>query len=365
MIKVAIIKPNHFNPNKFVQNDVSLNQFEQELKEYVKIVEIHPQDFMQTILVSIGLDEKEHGDTEILWEEPDIIYQMCFNYEKSGKNMEKEINLIASFLSLAHTVINGTVVVFCDKVNDQFVTEEHGNMEIAIMLQLFREYFYHQGLIVTTNNKIVPVEFDNESLLKCQDVIIRHLPLITESEKNIGTDGNMLDFNFEIIVRNNQHDNLPVNKFLSKLTGLNVKGDCLLKQKISKDRYGNLEPSLFKKILKLSEFDVKTRLIKKEEVKEEKTKNLLPIIKNRYYLIKNRLAKFKCQCAECEKDISKHYFLCGGCHRLKYCDQNCQKKNWEKHAEECKKSQECFNCKVIEMFNKKLKEEEEKKMTTK
>ena len=360
MIKIAIIKPNHFDPHKLVKNDVKMSQFEQELKEYVQIVEINPKDFMQTILINLALKEKEHGDTEILWEKTNLLYQMCFNYETSGKNMEKDLNLIASFLSLNHTVINGTAVIFCDKINNNSVTEEHANVDFNEMMNLFHFYFFHQGLIITTDNKMIPVNYDNENHLNYQNHDVSQMALIADSKDNIGTDGHMLDFNFEIMVRKVQHDHLPVNKYLTKLTGLTVKGDALVKQKIGKDRYDNLDQSLMKKLLKLSEFDVNTRLIKESEVKEEKNKNLLPIIKNRYYILNQRLQKFQYQCAECKNNLVGHFYICGGCQRLKYCSQNCQKKHWDQHREECKKSQECFNCKVLKMIEKQTEEEKKK-----
>lgn len=358
MIKIAIIKPNHFNPEKFVQNDVPRQKLLEELKQIINVVEINPQDFISTILVSLELNEKEHGDTEILWEKKDLIYQMCFSYEKSGKPEQKDFNLMASFLSITHTIINGTAIFFCDKVNEEFVTREHENMDVDAVLKLFQNYFYHQGLIVTTENKIIPVIYDNENHLKYQDPEIGKLKLITENDQNVGTDGNILDFNFEVMIRNQNHDQLPVNKLLTKLVGLTVKGDGLIKQKVGTDRYDDLDVSLFKKLIKLSEFDVKTRLVKEAEVKEEKTKDAhhLLIIKNRYYVLKNRLIKFKFQCAECQKPLQNHFFICGGCKRLKYCNQDCQKKNWKNHQEECKKSQECFNCRVVKLLNAKSKE---------
>jgi hypothetical protein len=55
---------------------------------------------------------------------------------------------------------------------------------------------------------------------------------------------------------------------------------------------------------------------------------------NRYYLLRQRIEGMRAVCECCNKVPTKPVW-CGGCHRMRYCNEVCQRENWKSHQPDC------------------------------
>jgi hypothetical protein len=127
-----------------------------------------------------------------------------------------------------------------------------------------------------------------------------------------------------------------VNKDASKVSGrFKVHGTSYFISAVTKTQYEDLTIQLFQKILKVAEGDLRERELKDDEKDDQKMDDL-PIVMNRHCVLRKRLDNFKRVCSGCNQDIvNDDNKLCLGCYRVRYHNDECQKKDWDDHKNLC------------------------------
>lgn len=355
-ISIAIIKPNTFSliKEKYYKNEDLL---EKDFTKYIEIVETTFKDMMELIVKTIGLTPQLMGDTLCCYETKNNIYQLCFL--TFGQDSEKpEKNLISTDIVIGKEKIYGTTVLINSKINDDGVCSPD-TVNIKEIIRIFYQKFIHKGIIIKTEGIIEEFEYfdhpleyfkitspDNDNYKKYPGIIVPFLNF------------NLLSF-LEIEPKNN-----IINKKGTLFIGRQrIHGDIIIVSKENDFEFNDLDLTNFNKLLDLSTLDLKKRDIKKEVDKDNKEDNKednkdnekineLPVLMNRFMLLEKRWNKYKKVCASCKNELTDTILVCSGCYRVKYHNEECRLKDWEKHKLSCLYNQEPLNEQIKRKINK-------------
>src|SRR5439155_9719770 len=139
-------------------------------------------------------------------------------------------------------------------------------------------------------------------------------------------------------------NNNSINKKATIIFGRNkVNGDVLLILKESDFEFIDFDKIIFDKIFDLADFSFDTRDLQDDEKKEDVRINNLPVIMNKYCILKKRYSFYNNICNFCKSSSNETLLICSGCYKTKYHNNNCQQKDWENHKKECLYNKQSIN----------------------
>lgn len=332
MITTVTIKPNNFmfDRNKYYNN---LTLLKNDLSEYVNILQINPDDLMETIINEIRLTPELIGATPICLETDTNIYQVCYAEEKEKNLNQNKIsenpNKIVEFL------INDSVENICVLINSKIGDNKiciHDSANLDTLTELLYSKFFHVGVIIKTDESFPVSEF------VYSEHPLEYYKITTYDEDRF----KILEFNFISLglcaIIDKHPENNVINKRATRIIGKElIYGDILLILKLP-DAYQDLTLNLYQKVDKLSFGSLVHRnLTEQEQIDPEKVNNL-HVINNKYCILNSRLNsktwEMSCAHTNCAKPDAPLKF-CKGCYRVKYHDKECFALDWDNHKKEC------------------------------
>jgi hypothetical protein len=225
------------------------------------------------------------------------------------------VNHIASFINQEKKHIYGPVVFFGSKVNDKGTCE---NMSVTFddLLNIIKRRKNYVGCGIMSNNKII--EFD-ASVADTKDMQCYEFQLY-------GSSG----FSFEMFYKNDIN-NIPINKFATILSKKKIYGNVLLLQKSSEHNYVDITKDTLRRLIKVCRSPIQYHESQTDESNVERNDKGLLVLKNRWWFLKKREKEFHDKFTQCWNCTNKFKLTCTGCYRLRYCSEECRKKDWAEH----------------------------------
>ena len=327
---IAVIPPNNFNTNG---NHMTRNEI---LKNIGSLISFHNstnEEMMEQIVNFTNMTPELMGDTSLCFEDKDYVIQLCHVSPEDNKDLQLDINGIASYLVADNRKIYGNVVVMKFKIVEDDTCVNYSLNFDEIVDIIFRK-FNHTGVFIDVNNnkteftfKETPMEYINENL---------HY-----NYKSI--DVNLFGNVFLMFVELNPETKKP-NKAATRLAGnCLVHGDVMLVAKGSDLLFSDLTLEYIEKIEKLCWGPFSKRKLEGIELQNREKIDKLPIVMNGFRIVEKRLQKYEKECTECNNKLENTSLVCTGCYRAIYDSEECQKKHWVTHVKECLSNKKPIN----------------------
>jgi len=326
MIKIICIKPNNFC---FSGGNNDTKEFiKSQIIDYIDEIELLPENMMEHTIKWINMQPEDFGDTLICREDDKHIVQVCYKSHNGQEANNDDINAIATFMNLTRQKIHGNVSVLCSVINhlDHCV---HASITSDDIVDILYKRLHHTGIIVQPDDSITEFTFMDNPLI-CID---------TEQQKNYQfIESTLLKFNLIAGIEKEPKNN-KINKYATKILGkYPVYGDVIFVLRIDDQDYDSITIDTFNKLLKVTSNCLSGRELTDNEKSDEKIEGI-PVIKNKYVLLKNRYNAHYDKCHFCMKkfnqDNEQQKIVCGGCFRVYYDSSDCRYKDWQYHKDEC------------------------------
>ncbi len=344
MFNVAIIKQNDFliNP-KELGDKLTPNFIKEQIKEYIEIKEIFSTDeMMETVVLTIGLDDKLLGDTNTCYEDLDSIFQLCHLSMKTNglDEDESKVNGISSYLVVGKQRIYGPTVLICSKIKEDGLCEQASFCLDDIVNIIYKKLKF-TGIMVKSDGSENELQFYENPIEECFE---------GDMENYAYVEVPLCKFNLVMFYKKPSTGvDQVLNKKATKLYGYNkIYGDVILTELRTENEFSSLDIETYKKLLIVSGGSMKERIITQEESREGEEIERLPIVINRYRILENRVLKYKEKCYNCKEEIIDKSLVCAGCFRVKYDSKDCQLKHWNEHKIDCHYKKESLNMDYME-----------------
>jgi hypothetical protein len=329
--KIAIIKPNNVVLNHLV-NIIDV------IKNYVELVEVNSETMMETVVDTIKLNTELMGSTTICKEDDKFVYQLCHlnMAENEGTNNEEDFNAIGSYLVMGNKKIYGSCVLICSSILNSGLCST-SNVTFENIINILSTKIIHCGIMVSVDNTVEDIHFINDPMENYSDDQIKNYKWMEVS---------ILKFNLLVFIQSVPTKDI-INKKGTRLVGTyRVHGDIIVVSKSSEDEYIDIDKKLFNDILSVCGGPLSSRTLKEDEKMDGERIDNLPVVQNRFCLLKKRLALYnQNRCDNCSEIYDNNNNICTGCYRLSYHNEQCQKNGWESHKLDC-----TFNKQQINIF---------------
>ena len=320
MYKIALIKPNNLTITDPHTNPIN---------NFIELIDVGFQNMMEIIVDKIDLKNDGIGETVICHEDADNIYQLCYLDPKPNNKEESEntFNAIASYL--VRKDVHGPAVLINSHIMENGICGTD-TLSMHDIIDLLFKKMNHIGIKLRCDGEIEEFTFTD-------------LPLTEEElEQYLVMEHHILKFNLLIYVKKRPLN--TINKNATKLLGTGkLADDVFIVAKITETEYINLTLEIMDQLLVICEGPVPSRQLTAQEIKTNEKINDLPVIKNAHYILKKRYNAHEKRCNKCGILINTGVKICGGCYRMIYCSQECQKNDWPQHKKNCLHKQEPIN----------------------
>ncbi|CAH6421501.1 Hypothetical protein KVN_LOCUS314 [uncultured virus] len=334
---IGIIQPNQIDLQIFKRNDLSIQNIIDVINNFVTLKETSWEYMMDDVTEIIHLDTELLGDTILVFENENYIYQFChLNPELNGKiGLENDANYLSSFINIDKTKLFGPTVLICSQITQNF-TCVPCTIDINTIAKIIYSKIIHKGIFIKTNGTIEEFKYLNDPMEIIGSSDISNYQWMQFS---------ILKFNIVLFVQV-EPINDEINKKITKFNGQHfIHGDAIIVLKSSENDFIDIDHELFLKILDICEGPLTNRNLTEEELNDDQKNNNLPIIKNQFCILNSRLKSFKYCCHYCNKEVKKEEsIICSGCLRFRYHNQTCQKQHWVQHKSECLFKKPILNC---------------------
>jgi len=327
--KIAVINPNSYKMNYGDSEEKICH----DIKKDIKIIEIEHENLVENIVKELNLTTNQIGDSSICYENDEVVYQL-FYLDNKKRDKDEKINGICSILSLDHVEIYGKCILMVTKIVEDYTCRPSSLTENDIVKLLYKKA-NHKCLIVKPG-EIETSIFTHDPLEKIDKDEIKNYKYI---------EFNILKFNLIIFIQIKAKPD-KINKKMTCLIGdKKIYGTCIIASKSTENEYLDIDNKLFKKLYLLSQSKLSYRDLSEDEKNDKKIKGL-PVVQNRYCILKQRLKNHIEKCTGCGKELENKY-ICAGCYRAIYHDPKCQKWDWQYHKDDCLYESGRFN-KILE-----------------
>lgn len=296
MFTVAVVNNNVFTID--LSSLPTIESLTTAVNDYVTFKEVTSDEIMTLFVDTLGLNENIMGDTSIAMDLKDRLIQIvhCHNTE----NLQP--NGLASCLAQDFKTIFGECIILSTKwVNDAY---QYDSITINDIVSVLYKKIFHTGVSYSPDNKMEKYTFAVTPSLS------DHVLLTAE----------LYGYYLILFVPNTTN---KLNKAMTKLYGKRLIYDnVLVFLRNGEEEFGDIDNDILEKLLVVSEGKLSNRNV---EVDPRQ---------NRYYELSKRCEKFEKKCQGCN-EVFPVSFLCGGCHRVRYHDRECQVKDRDNHVTEC------------------------------
>lgn len=308
MFQIILIKPNEFDINdipfkispneeyKEVNRDnifdiksnyVNFDLYKEKFSEFIEVIDVDENNFMETVVDKIQLDDKHYGDVRDCYDEPNNIYQVMFRLISQYDNRNNlENNILASLLTYEKELIYGNVVLF--KTNLPKDSYDMNNKDVTLndLVKIIMNNIYHTG-VYFDNSKIEQIFYNND--YEIVDPFNRFkkrtdLEQIMKDEKYGFQKKEILKYNMQFIFDSESHDD--INDPMSRLILGPIRGKGLISSPSENNNsFYDISREEVIDLLKVSpNFELTN-----DELNENNDNDNRKIVKNKYRILNFRL----------------------------------------------------------------------------
>jgi hypothetical protein len=272
---------------------------------------------------------KRHPDQHVL-DFPTIsedvcrVYQMCHTDDyktieaKEVETQDSERNHLAEYLLPERKFVWGAVAVIANDLKNVSMPSDKLDMNELEYLVSHR-----------ANAVVVSIEPGNGGALTEKVMTASDINLAITAAGEYAAERQILGEKGYSLVGWRSVSNLEPNWTASRLLASKVRGVWVFAVKKSADMYLALTSE---EITQLSHICAGPTS-RSEQTPKEIEANKKGYF-NRYYLLRERIEGMRAVCECCNKIPVKPVW-CGGCYRMRYCNEHCQKENWDSHKLDC------------------------------
>jgi hypothetical protein len=325
--QIAIIKPTDF------EFSIKKEELTNLVSEKIEFIEQDTDGLIEFIGKKLELDKNIEyvADTLMCYENYELIYQMChLGLVDNGQKEELHpFNKFASFINIGKKKVYGDGILMCSLINkEKEVCTENVSVLCEDIVNIIWEKLHPKFIYVPLSG---PTECLYGNTL---------LDVLDETEnKDEYRSFDFPYFKFNLIVYHNPNhikSNENINKTMTKLIGSRqIYGPAIIVAKTTETEYLNLPMKIFDKMLYLAKGHISSRKLDECEEDTDTRIDGLPVIRNRYMVLNKRCEKFVLKCGCCLNKMEKSNYICSGCYRIYYCNQECQKSDWKYHKKDC------------------------------
>lgn len=330
-------------PNDINLTSTNLQSEVPRLLKYCQIVKTTNEEIMYLLYDLLQLNEDIVGDSDIIYENGNTIYQLFHNSEnlcpseesskliKAKSANEVNRNAIATYLVNSEKRISGPVLLLSSKIESNYLCSSQSTT-LYDVVDLLVKTFKHVGNILHTDDSITTFEYESP------------LDGIIESDKQSYSYIEATIYNFHLFGcfdTRIESSSVNFNKKASLLLGTSVYGNvriCLSTETKFLDIENNLINDLIYCSLHTEERTYETM----EDIPE--TSNGVTVIKNNYALLNRKLKTFKVPCCKkgcseiCNVDknsIGAYNYKCNRCYKVFYHNEECMIQDNDTHIAIC------------------------------
>jgi len=342
IFNILVISPNNFTYDSSTHGNTFPTL--SELSSYLRLISTTKDELMYTLYDLLELTPETVGDSDIVYENDKVIYQIFHNSEnfqrteEEGKLMMVDNsnrpflrNGIATYLINSVKNINGVCVLISSKILPNYLCDVE-SVTTQECLDLLIKTLVHKGNIIGTDGNISTFMYQNPT----DGITSENVTNYSFVEANI--------YNFHIIGcvdSTIKCDKNTFNKKASLLFDTIICGNvrvCLA----TDTRFIDIEDDLINNLLYCSLQKAERKYVGVEDIGERS--GGMSVIKNSYTLLKRKLNSYKVKCCDDDcteicivdsKDIEKYRHRCQQCLKAFYHDENCMNKNIDNHKVVC------------------------------
>lgn len=325
LINIVLIKPNIITYDKNELLGYNYDDFYENIKNHVVIIETTHDKLMETIINNINITPEQIGNTYKCDENNNYIYQICFlgtkenNIEENNNN----INSIASYLVMDRQLIYGNAILIKSRIMENNLCDPETIDNIEEVTKLLHNRLIHTCVKVNSDGTMETYKFIESPIEFIKQEEISNYNSVEFS---------FLNFNFLFLIQ--LETNEPVNKMMTRIAGTYiVNGPVIIIGKTSESDFFNVDINLIKMLDIVAWGPIKNRELNKNESRtgefindcgKHLVINPFNILEKRYLSIIEKI-----------NNDSNNNYVCNGCFRKKYLNIDEQKNDWNNHKYDC------------------------------
>lgn len=339
---ILVIAPNNFT----YDSNTHGNTFPTlaELRPYFRLISTTRDELMYLLYDLLELTPETVGDSDLVYENDKLIYQIFHNSEnyqsteEEGKliklnnsNKTSLNNGIATYLTNSVKNIRGVCVLVSSKILPNYLCDVE-SVTYQECYDLLMKTLVHKGNIISVDGNISTFMYQNPT----DGIESKNIANYSFVEADI--------YNFHLIGCFNSSivcDKSTFNKKASLLFDTVITGDlriCLA----ADTRFIDIEDNLIDNLLYCSLQKAERKYVGMEDMGERS--GGMTVIKNSYTLLKRKLHNYAVKCCDedcnetCSvnsKQIESYKYRCQQCLKAFYHDESCMIKNLESHKTSC------------------------------
>lgn len=319
---VVIVNRNSID-HSFDNVDITKDLLRSIITPHCQEIMISQDKLMEKVIEVNQLTPEIMGSTDPFYETNTHAYQMCHKnldeYQNQQTNNEngQDKNSICSWMSSGYDNRYDDILLLSCKIGENGICS-FDNIKIEDVVDVLYSKLIHKCIKIGIDGTVTELEF-------------KRSPIETEKSFENCRWVECPFFMYNLLIGINESET-EVNKKATRLMGVcKIKGDVLVISKSSENEYIDLDMKLFNKFMKASWGPNKQREVKQEDNKIDG----LPVIVNKHNHLDQFLANVKMNCHGCDEPLMDSGKTCTGCFRMKYHNEECIKRDWWRHKEDC------------------------------
>lgn len=226
------------------------NNLKNDVEKYVQFIDVlTPNEMMEKAVEIIGMKPDMMGITTTCFEDNNYIFQMI--HIDSGAIMNsRPINSIASAIAYDKIRIYGKVILLKSIMKENGTIFGTANVTIDDICNILDKRTHHKGITIKCNGDYEEREFIIDPVECCYDFTDEEKD--NNIEKKLHADVSRL-CGFQFIVVHDRDSKNEINRLVSDITNIPVKGDAFLFIKNGDHDFISLDISLFEQFKQVLE----------------------------------------------------------------------------------------------------------------
>lgn len=345
---VIIIEPNTITVNR---NNEILNRAE--IDKYCNIHQITNNNLMDLIVDTCEITPSDYGDTVIVHEDANNVYQLCCKADMSkflknkinetentaknenqNENNNLNANYLASYLARGNQSVDGKTVLIKSNIGENNICTL-SSFTMNELYDIFNSKYIHKGIKLGVDSNAEEYEF-NDNPLEC----------MSEEEMNLyrWIEVPISKFNLIMYIQIEPLNN-EINRLATRLVGnKKIFGDVIIVSKSTEHEYIDLDIDTYNKLIVVAMGPMDNRNLNDVDRDGERENGQLPIVMNRYNMLEFLYNRYNNNICHYSGEIIKSGGkICKGCYRMRYKDRESQLNDWANHFKECLHNVACIN----------------------
>lgn len=302
------------------------------ISPFIKLINVNIDDVLDIVCQQISQSypdkqpDKLYYHTESSYVFPKKFVEIIFAQDCENSVQVSNMNNIACWFSLKHTVIENNAIVLINRFELSSTTKKItlDSVDKKDIIKVVRRRYFHSAIVID-QDQMTKYYFQDPLFLAAK------VFKLTEKDYVQKIPVSFLGYNLVFYFQNNKTE--FINQIATRINGIHcMYGRVIMIHEIEENIHANLSIREAKRLNVLAY----GRLYDRQPKDEEKIEyhDQVPLW-NGYLIVENRMKTFvKNQCINC-RTVSNKPILCQKCFRVKFCSTKCQNEFRIYHDMEC------------------------------